>query len=208
MTIAVFVLYASLAFELLFLAVPSEASTWQVMRPASRSVSPVLGTIRSESRAFRLVWWALPTGLGIGLFLLPLATLVWPALVGVLGHLPQLARPEIAWIGIAIGSLGRALSLAAIVQLRRCRGSALEIAHFTPHGLYGWSRNPGLVGMYAFYLGLCFVTPCLVLWLGALVYGWNMDRRVRIEEQHLRGVFGATFESYCSKVPRYLGVRR
>ena len=65
-------------------------------------------------------------------------------------------------------------------------------------------RNPGLVGMYAFYLGLCFLFPCVVLFVGLAPYVWNMHARVLMEESHLGSRFGAAYESYTARVPRYL----
>ena len=65
---------------------------------------------------------------------------------------------------------GRAVTFASMLQLRQLRNQAAV----QYSGFFRWSRNPGLVGMYAFYLGLCFLFPCVVLFAGLIPYVWNM----------------------------------
>jgi protein-S-isoprenylcysteine O-methyltransferase Ste14 len=61
--------------------------------------------------------------------------------------------------------------------------------------------------MYAFYLGNCLVSPCVVLFVGFLPYVANMHARVRMEESHLERIWGDGFRDYASRVPRYLPFR-
>lgn len=198
--------YASLAFELLFLAVPSEASTWQILRANAASASPALAVVRARSRLARLAFYALPTAIGIVLFAVPLVASLWPPVLRWLWPLSWLAHEPVAVLGLLIATLGRAIALTAVVQLRRKRGSELAVAELAPKGLFAWSRNPGLVGMFTFYIGLCLVTPCAVLAAGFVLYAVNMHRRVLIEEDSLRSLLGTPFVEYCHRVPRYLGI--
>ena len=69
---------------------------------------------------------------------------------------------------------GQAVTFVSVLQLRRHKIQS-ELQH---SGLFRWSRNPGLVGMYVFYLGLCFLFPCVVLFVGLIPYVWNMHTRV------------------------------
>ena len=55
--------------------------------------------------------------------------------------------------------------------------------------------------MYAFYLGLCFLFPCVVLFVGLVPYVWNMHTRVLMEESHLGSRFGVPYASYVLAVP-------
>ena len=87
-----------------------------------------------------------------------------------------------------------------MLQLRRRHERVDTFAEF---GLFRHSRNPGLVGMYAFYLGLCFLFPCAVLFLGLVPYVGNMHHRVRMEEGQLAERLGDEYRAYLARVPRY-----
>jgi protein-S-isoprenylcysteine O-methyltransferase Ste14 len=190
--------YASLVVELVLLPVPSEASTWQLFRPQTAS-SDELRRAQSLPAALKLIAYLAPTALGVALFLLPLAVALVPALRA---ELPWSLEPAgwLAAAGLWLTASGRALTIKTALGLRRQR----RRGGLRQHGLFSWSRNPGLVGMYAFYLGNCALCPSLVLLLGLPLYMWNMHRRVRLEESHLQGAHGPVYSDYRQRVPRYL----
>lgn len=190
--------YASLLAELLLLPVPSEASTWQLFRPRSPS-DGVLARAQARSAPAKLLAYLLPTALGVALFLLPLAAALVP---GLRADLPWSVAPG-EWLlalGLWLVAGGRALTIKTAIGLRRQR----RRGGLRQHGLFAWSRNPGLLGMFAFYLGNCALCPSLVLLLGLPLYLWNMHRRVRLEEAHLQGAHGPAYSEYRERVPRYL----
>ena len=109
--------------------------------------------------------------------------------------------------------IGLALSIWAIVYMKRVgEGNPFdaynhEVAPRTKHlmtdGPYRFSRNPMLVGIYIYDLGL-------LLWLQS---GWSLlvfaveviflTLQVRSEEKRLEADFGDEYRAYKARVPRY-----
>ena len=110
--------------------------------------------------------------------------------------------------------IGLALSIWAIVHMRKVgEGNPFdaynhEVAPRTKHlmtdGPYRFSRNPMLVGIYIYDLGL-------LLWLQS---GWSLlvfavevaflTLQVRAEEKRLEADVGDEYLAYKQRVPRYL----
>lgn len=193
--------YASLVVELTVFPIPSEASTWQLLAHggpvANAAPMDALQAARARSWPRKLLTLFLPTAVGVALWLLPLACMLLPDVAAFVRcvSVPWLLAP-----GLALVVLGRALTFASVLQLRaqRRRGTA-------PGWLFCRSRNPGLVGMFACYLGLCCLFGSPLLWLGLPLYVGNMHGRVRMEEAHLAARLGAAWTDYAARVPRYLG---
>lgn len=193
--------YATLAVELLAFPIPSEASTWQLLASTGepgRAPDDVLQRARARPLLRKVVVYFVPTAIGVLLWLLPLACTLAPAVADAVGaqRIGVLQVP-----GALLVALGRAVTFASVLQLRaQRRGGA-------PGWLFRRSRNPGLVGMFTCYAGLCCVHATPLLLLGLPIYVANMHNRVRIEEAHLRTALGATWADYAARVPRYLGRR-
>jgi protein-S-isoprenylcysteine O-methyltransferase Ste14 len=98
---------------------------------------------------------------------------------------------------------GRGLTLRAAMRLRR-RSAQQVTRQLEFDGVFGFTRNPILVGMYLFYLGNCCVFPCVVLVAGLPPYVLYMHARVRMEEGYLARELGEPYEAYLRRVPRYL----
>ena len=110
--------------------------------------------------------------------------------------------------------VGLALSIWSIVHMRKVgEGNPFdaynhEVAPRTKHlmtdGPYRFSRNPMLLGVYIFDLGLLY-------WLQS---GWSLlvfavevvflTLQVRSEEKRLEADFGDEYREYKARVPRYL----
>ena len=84
-----------------------------------------------------------------------------------------------------------------------------EPRHLVQGRLYAVSRNPMYVGVVVAVFGQAIVFTSqsiaaygLFLWLifHVVVVG--------LEEPHLRGLYGAAYDDYCRRVPRWLGVPR
>lgn len=198
--IVVLAAYASLVVELTVFPIPSEASTWQLLAadaPADGPPADRLQQARARSLWHKLLTLFLPTATGVVLWLLPLACILVPGVAAAVwcAQVPWLQAP-----GLALVVLGRAVTFTSVLQLRaqRRRGAA-------PGWLFRRSRNPGLVGMYVCYLGLCCLFGSPLLWLGLPLYLLNMHGRVRMEEAHLSARLGVAWQDYAARVPRYLG---
>ena len=193
--------FGSLLVELLRFPVPSEASVYQLLLEADTEIDgdTRLAQARARSPVSKLITYLLPTAIGVVLFLIPLAAAFWRPLIDCLVPLHGLDTVWAFWLGAVLVLGGRALTLVSMLQLRRHK-IRRELQY---SGLFRWSRNPGLVGMYAFYLGLCFLFPCVVLFVGLIPYVWNMHIRVLMEESHLGSRGGAPYANYMVRVPRY-----
>ena len=109
--------------------------------------------------------------------------------------------------------IGLALSIWAIVHMRKVgEGNPFDAynhevgprtKHLMTDGPYRFSRNPMLVGIYIYDLGL-------LLWLQS---GWSLlvfavevaflTLQVRAEEKRLEADFGEEYLAYKQRVPRY-----
>ena len=111
-------------------------------------------------------------------------------------------------------AVGLALSVWAIVHMRRVgEGNPFdaynhELAPRTRHlmtdGPYRFSRNPMLVGVYLYDIGLFL---WLHTWWPLLVFAVEvvlLTLQVRSEEKRLEVDFGAEYLAYKQRVPRYL----
>ncbi|MCC6849915.1 MAG: isoprenylcysteine carboxylmethyltransferase family protein [Deltaproteobacteria bacterium] len=72
-------------------------------------------------------------------------------------------------------------------------------------GLYRLVRNPMYVGVLTVLAGeaLAFGSRVIALWALGLAAAFHV-RVVRYEEPVLRATFGAAFDEYCRRVPRWL----
>ena len=77
--------------------------------------------------------------------------------------------------------------------------------HLVVVGLYRFCRNPMYVGVLVLVGGwaLYSASPILVGYLVILIFGFHF-RVILYEEPHLSKLFGTEWESYYSKVPRWL----
>ncbi|GAB3111406.1 hypothetical protein GCM10027055_11940 [Janibacter alkaliphilus] len=143
-----------------------------------------------------------------------------PLALVVAGAVAQRALPgrratpvsRVAAAGLA--ALSAATLLAPVAQFAR-RGTTVdprdgaEPARLVTTGLNAWSRNP----MYVAMVGLLSVhplhhrSPLAVLPTMAFVT-WIDRRQIPAEERALLHAFGAEYERYRSRVPRWIGPRR
>lgn len=74
-------------------------------------------------------------------------------------------------------------------------------------GLYRFTRNPQALACGAYVVGFTLLWPSWYALGWAVLFAILIHAMVMTEEEHLRRIHGHTFESYCRKVPRYLGKR-
>lgn len=199
--IILYAAYASLVIEMTCFPIASEASVWQLLaEQRNERTGDALARARSHSRLRKVVTFFLPTAFGVSLFVLPL--LVRMGIPGT--EFADIAiPPALTAIGIGLVLLGRGITFASVLQLRAKKRQGGG----PPGGLFTWSRNPGLVGMYTMYLGLCCLHPHWLMWIGFPIYVANMTSRVRLEEANLLAHHGDSWQRYAAVVPRYLGKR-
>ena len=111
-------------------------------------------------------------------------------------------------LGWALVVAGLALMLWALAEMRRARTT--PVPHMRPSALvttgpFARTRNPIYLGDAMVLLGamLIWAAPLALPVLGAFV--WWIDRHfVRGEEARLRAGFGAAFEAWAGRVPRWV----
>ena len=126
--------------------------------------------------------------------------------------------PGLAWMLIALVLVicGLALSIWSIVHMKLVgEGNPLDayghaLAPRTKHlmvdGPYRFTRNPMLVGIYVYDIG---VLLWLLSWWPLVVFAAEvilLTLQVRSEEKRLEKDFGEEYLEYKSRVPRYLSL--
>lgn len=99
--------------------------------------------------------------------------------------------------------VNRDLGVARLVGKTELSGGG-EVAH---GGIYARIRHPRYLGSFLAIMGACLLAGTRQLWMVAL--GWAVLTLVAIllEERELRVRFGAAYEDYCRRVPRFLPLR-
>lgn len=138
-----------------------------------------------------------------------------PALMWWVSGRPFPWVPALPWaiISAIIMIAGLSLSIWAIVQMKKVgEGNPFdaynhEVAPRTKHlmtdGPYRFSRNPMLVGIYIYDIG---VLLWLLSWWPLLVFATEvifLTIQVRSEEKRLETDFGDEYRIYKQQVPRY-----
>jgi protein-S-isoprenylcysteine O-methyltransferase Ste14 len=97
----------------------------------------------------------------------------------------------------------RDLGAARLVGKTELSGGG-EVIH---QGIYGRIRHPRYVGSLIAILGACFLAGTRVMWTIAVVWSLLTLVAIAMEERELRQRFGAAYEEYCRRVPRFLPLR-
>lgn len=79
-----------------------------------------------------------------------------------------------------------------------------EIAH---RGIYAYIRHPRYAGSFLAILGACLLAGTRAMWIVAAVWSLLTLIAIAFEERELRFRFGAAYEAYCRRVPRFLPLR-
>jgi protein-S-isoprenylcysteine O-methyltransferase Ste14 len=94
----------------------------------------------------------------------------------------------------------RDLGTSRLVGRTELSGSG-EIAY---RGIYARIRHPRYTGSFLAILGACFLAGTRVMWMVAGAWLLLALVAIAFEECELRARFGATYEEYCRRVPRFL----
>ena len=156
-----------------------------------------------------------------------LFTLLIPGVVGGLApYLLSGSRPlqpdglwRLGWIPLCLGAL---IYLSCLLSFLAASGTPApffarklravigeEPAGLVCGGLYRFSRNPMYVGALLSVFGQALLFASVRITLYGLA-GWLFLHLavVRVEEPHLRAKQGRSYEDYCRRVPRWVGLPR
>ena len=195
--------YTSLLVELTSLRVPSVASAlsiWRGGRPLSDGYSAKYRRIFELTRIWKLVL-AIPLLVVYAVYAYP-AFVIWlgPDLLGDYLYAPG---PLAEVLGLAMLLTGRVLAMVTAHTIRRNNEQCGESFYLHTDGLFRWSRNPGLIGMYLFVVGIWVTMPSASLLVGILFYFLYMHFKVCMEEDFLSNKFGDQYADYLVRTRRY-----
>jgi protein-S-isoprenylcysteine O-methyltransferase Ste14 len=132
--------------------------------------------------------------------------LVWPLVVAI--EQAQ-SRRRVRLTGLPLMAAGlAAYRLVGAFRLDRAGGPA-GMSRGMPErlvedGPYRWTRNPMYAGHLAFLTGLALSSRSP---LAAGLLGWHLKwfaERVRQDEERLRERFGAAYDEFCARTPRWV----
>jgi protein-S-isoprenylcysteine O-methyltransferase Ste14 len=72
------------------------------------------------------------------------------------------------------------------------------------NGIYARIRHPRYIGSLIAILGACLLAGTPVMWIVAAVWCLLTLVAIMFEERELRVRFGAVYEEYCRRVPRFV----
>lgn len=119
---------------------------------------------------------------------------------------------EFGTIGIAVGLALCVVGAATTMVSQYQRGKSWRIGvddsektELVMHGMFSLSRNPIYFGMLVVGLGFLVLVPHVAMLISYVLAYIGIDLQVRkIEEAHLKGVFGRAYEEYTRRINRYV----
>jgi protein-S-isoprenylcysteine O-methyltransferase Ste14 len=127
----------------------------------------------------------------------------WPTII----HAQMWNVPWLAWIGVALCAVGLLVIVLSLVSF----GTSFRVGIDTNHpdrlvtsGVFARTRNPMYVAFGCVLLGEFLIFPNWVLLIYLLAGFALFHRQVMREEEFLRQHYGAEYQAYAQRVPRYL----
>jgi protein-S-isoprenylcysteine O-methyltransferase Ste14 len=114
-----------------------------------------------------------------------------------------------AWVpaGLVLCALGQALRAWVLGQVpdgTSGQNESLIATQLNVSGPYAHTRNPLYLGNFCITLGLCLVAhDAWLAFFVAAAFALQYRAIIAAEEEFLRGRFGAAFDTFCARVPRF-----
>lgn len=179
-----------LAAAVLFLQLPIPLY-WYVMHPQVKfwRRHPKAGFLTGL-----LLSWP-PVTAGLVVYRHELFRRAWPLAASIIAGFALILFE--AWI---FWRVNRDLGGARLVGKTELSGGG-EIARA---GIYARVRHPRYTGSFLAIVGACLLAGTRATWIVALVWAVLMLVAISFEEREMRARFGAAFEEYCRRVPRFV----
>ncbi len=104
----------------------------------------------------------------------------------------------------ALGQTLRAWVLGQVPDGTSGQNEKLIAESLNTSGPYALTRNPLYLGNFAITVGLCLVAhDARLLAMVALLFGVQYRAIIAAEEEFLRSRFGAEYDAWCARVPRF-----
>lgn len=117
----------------------------------------------------------------------------------------------VAVLGVVLGALSVALFIWALVSFGESWRVGIDDrqpGNLATSGAFALSRNPIFVSMILFIFATFLVFPSVEMLIITALVVVGINLQVLEEERFLREQYGDEYESYCQRVPRYLGAVR
>lgn len=117
------------------------------------------------------------------------------------------ADPWLDVVGLLVACAGQATRVMVIGLAYIQRGGkqkTIAADRLVVDGIFAHSRNPLYVGNFLLMLGLMLIWNSPAGYVLVAAVGVTLLAMTRAEEAFLRGRFGAEFDAYCARVPRFL----
>ncbi len=123
------------------------------------------------------------------------------------GHwhlVPQLLNPVLQTIGLVLYLAGAIWLIWTDRYLAKVFAGELSERKVMTQGPYRFVRHPRYAALIASRIAFALTLGSILAWFFFLGWLWVNLRRVRLEEEHLRELFGAEYEAYAAKTSRFL----
>ncbi len=203
----IMVYFLSILVEILWIPVPSVASTYQLVFPdkeVQEKLNPTsfLYKIQSLDIFSKFLLIIVP-------YILAMIAYCWPLLLlmfHVLGI--QSLKMNSYLLGIGVGVLclflGRAITLASAFFIRKDNSQKNDNFDLKTRGFFKHSRNPIVLGLHVGILGMNLIFPSWIFLGLTLIYILNIHFKILLEEDFLLHLFQENYSVYFSKTRRYL----
>ena len=203
--------YTSIVYEIAVLPVPSVASTYQLLFINKVDAAVIkydqdglLRNVRKLPLVSKIILLLVPTAVSVLNYCFPLSLYFLPDTWVQNIIISELQTQFVMIAAILLIVTGRILAIKSVLNIRLQNTQENDDFDLKTNGLFGYSRNPILVGMYLTYGGIFLLVPNWITIVGFLIYAANMHFRILLEEDFLRSLFGAKFSVYLDKTRRYL----
>lgn len=111
-------------------------------------------------------------------------------------------------VGLVLCAVGATTTMVSQYQMGKSWRIGVDDSEKTElvmHGLFSLSRNPIYFGMLVVGLGFLALVPHVAMLICCVLAYIGIDLQVRkIEEPHLKRVFGSAYEEYTRRINRYV----
>jgi len=118
--------------------------------------------------------------------------------------LPQLRQPYLQIPGLALCAAGLAWLIWTDIYLSGQFRSGLANRKMMQSGPYRFVRHPRYAGLMVCSVAFALAMASAIAWALAVGWIWVNVRRVQLEDDHLRGLFGVEYERYAARTARFL----
>jgi protein-S-isoprenylcysteine O-methyltransferase Ste14 len=115
---------------------------------------------------------------------------------------PSLEKPPLQALGLGLSVLSIVWLLWADAILVKHFDRGLDNRELVTRGPFRVVRHPRYVGLLGLKAGFALTFASVLGWISLAAAVALVRRRIPLEENHLRGVFGQTYESYMRRTAR------